>query len=77
MTAISTGERPSLTVTRTLNASREAVFRAWTDPKQFQSWMRPDPAMQVPEVEIDLRIGGKYRFVMQAPDGERYIGFGT
>jgi len=31
----------ALAITRTLDAPREAVFAAWTDPKQFTSWMGP------------------------------------
>lgn len=73
----STTENPSLTVTRTFNASREAVFHAWTDPIALGKWFRPNPAFETPEAEVDLRVGGSYRFTMQAPDGEQFKGFGT
>lgn len=58
-------------VERTLPASPEQVFRAWTDPDEMPAWFAPDPSMAT-EVEVDLRVGGRYRIAM----GE-YIVSGT
>ena len=45
------------------DASRERVFRAWTDPEILRRWWCP--AGWAPgEIEIDLRVGGKYRIGM-------------
>jgi len=72
-----TGENLSLTVSRTLKASRDAVFRAWTNPTALKQWLLPAPDFRLPVAEVDLRVGGSYRFEMVAPDGEQFIGFGT
>jgi uncharacterized protein YndB with AHSA1/START domain len=54
---------------RVVPASRDAVFEAWTDPAQLARWWGP-PGFTTPTVEIDLRVGGRYRIVMQPPEGE-------
>lgn len=50
----------SLKVTRTFRASRQRVFRAWTEPELMMRWfVEGDAEMTV--CEIDLREGGSYR----------------
>jgi uncharacterized protein YndB with AHSA1/START domain len=49
-------------VSRVLHATRERVFDAWTKPEQMQQWMGP-AGWVVPELEADVRPGGKYRIV--------------
>src|SRR5882757_5141884 len=58
----------SLTVRKTLPCSPDEAFQAWTQPKLFQQWFAPDPAMKT-VAEIDLRPGGKYRIGFQPPGG--------
>ena len=53
---------------RTLAASPEAVFRAWTDPEELKEWFGPDGFTTV-EAEVDLRVGGRYRLAMRTPEG--------
>jgi uncharacterized protein YndB with AHSA1/START domain len=55
----------------TLDASRERVFEALTDPAELVTWWGPS-GFTTPEVELDLRIGGRYRLGMQPPDGELF-----
>lgn len=50
-------------------APREKVFAAWTDPEQLKKWFAPNEAFQVPEASVDLKVGGRYRIQMLAPDG--------
>ncbi|MEP6872479.1 MAG: SRPBCC domain-containing protein [Anaerolineaceae bacterium] len=59
---------PELTFTRILNAPRELVFKAWTDPKQMAQWWGPR-GFTNPVCEMDVRPGGALRIVMRAPDG--------
>lgn len=54
-----------------LDASRERVFRALTDPVDLRVWWGP-AGFTIPEVDVDLRAGGRYRFTMQPPAGERF-----
>ena len=65
-----------LTVSRVIHAPRDEVFRAWTDPEEIKRWFGPGE-FHTPEAEVDLRPGGAYRFLMQAPDGNSMPVIGT
>lgn len=60
-----------LTVTRTLDATPETVYKAWMDPKQMARWWGPTHFTN-PVCELDVRPGGAWRIVMRAPDGVEY-----
>jgi uncharacterized protein YndB with AHSA1/START domain len=47
------------------------VFQAFTDPNQITRWFGPD-GFKTETLEIDLREGGRWRFVYTDPDGTRY-----
>jgi uncharacterized protein YndB with AHSA1/START domain len=55
-----------LIIERTLKASPERVFDAFTDPAQLTKWWWPD-GFTCPAAEVDLRVGGKYRLAMEWP----------
>ena len=63
----------TLTVRRTFAASRDRVFRAWTDPEELKQWWRLDESYTTPMAEMDLRVGGKYRLAMKPPQGDARI----
>ena len=63
--------KPSLTVKRRFNAAPAKVFAAWTDAEKVKRWMGPGE-VQVLSAESDARTGGRYRWVMQAPNGEQH-----
>jgi uncharacterized protein YndB with AHSA1/START domain len=58
-----------LTITRSFDASREAVFDAWTDPAKFAVWFGTD-GVDVPAetLSMDVRPGGSWRAIMKLPD---------
>jgi uncharacterized protein YndB with AHSA1/START domain len=57
-------------ITRTFDAPRERVFRAWTDPDDVSAWFSPEPLTTPRDsVRIDLRVGGRYELAMVQPDG--------
>ncbi len=47
-----------ITITRLINAPRQRVWKAWTDPKQVAKWWGPN-GFTIPVCEIDLRPGGR------------------
>jgi len=47
------------------------VFRACIEPAELARWWGPH-GFTTPEVDLDLRVGGRYRFGMQPPDGELF-----
>ena len=69
--AIQTTAKPSLTLKRRLKAPPAKVFGAWTDPEKVKSWMGPGE-VKVLRVECVPRVGGRYRWLMQSPDGEQH-----
>lgn len=69
MSAVAT--KPSLTIKRRFKAAPAKVFAAWTDPKKVKRWMGPGE-VKVLATEGDARVGGRFRWLMQAPDGERH-----
>jgi uncharacterized protein YndB with AHSA1/START domain len=58
-------------VTRVVDAPREVVFRAWTEPAHVKQWWGP-AAFSTPVCEMDVRPGGAYRLVMRSPEGVDY-----
>jgi len=58
----------SVTIVRTLNAPRERVFAAWTDPIQIAQWFKPSPDF-TSTASNDLRRGGSYTISMRNPNG--------
>lgn len=57
------------TVTRVYDAPRELVWRMWTEPEHLTRWWGP-AGMHTPleTIEVDLRPGGAFRFVMITDD---------
>jgi uncharacterized protein YndB with AHSA1/START domain len=56
-----------LTLSRTFDAPREVVFRAWTDARQVARWWGPH-GFTNPVCEIDARPGGAIHIVMRGPE---------
>jgi uncharacterized protein YndB with AHSA1/START domain len=56
-------------LSRIYAASREVLFRAFTDPLQLQHWWGPKGFVMVAS-EMNLRPGGGYHFGLRAPDGD-------
>ena len=60
-----------IVIERVFDAPRELVWKAWTDPEHVAKWWGPD-GMTTRVDELDLRPGGKWRYVMLGPDGSEY-----
>ncbi len=56
-------------ITRVVDAPRKLVFAAWTDPKHVPQWLLGPPGWSSPKCEIDLRVGGTWRYVWRKSDG--------
>ena len=56
------GER-EIAMTRVFDAPRQLVFDAHTKPELVKRWLLGPPGWSMPVCEIDLRVGGKYRYV--------------
>jgi uncharacterized protein YndB with AHSA1/START domain len=60
-----------LIMTRTIEAPRELVFKAWTDPMHIAQWWGPN-GFTTTIHSMDVRPGGEWRFIMHGPDGRDY-----
>jgi uncharacterized protein YndB with AHSA1/START domain len=65
-------DRREVRITRTFDAPRELVFRAWLDPDQLAGWIAP-AGLEVPRssVEVDARPGGVIAYAMVDPSSGR------
>jgi uncharacterized protein YndB with AHSA1/START domain len=68
------GDR-EVVITRAFNAPRDLVFEAYTKPELVRRWLLGPGDWTMPVCEIDLRVGGRYRFVWRHADG-RQMGMG-
>jgi uncharacterized protein YndB with AHSA1/START domain len=69
-TPAETADRTIIT-TRLLNAPRERVFRAFSEPERLARWWGPKGFTNTFH-EFDFKAGGHWRFVMRGPDGTEY-----
>ena len=58
---------------RELDAPRAIVWLAWTDPAHLARWMGP-AGHRVLKADMDLRVGGRYHYGLEVPDGSQMWG---
>jgi uncharacterized protein YndB with AHSA1/START domain len=68
--AVLAGDREIL-MTRVFRAPRQGVWRAWTDPEQLGHWWGPR-GFSTHTQHMEVRPGGRWRYVMRGPDGREY-----
>jgi len=69
-TTISMPSDTELMIDSVFDAPRDLVWRAHTDPKLIPEWWGRLPGYTTTVEELELRDGGKWRFVGKGPDGE-------
>lgn len=62
-------------VTRRFRAPQALVYRAHTEPALLQRWMLGPPGWTMPVCEMDVRVGGAYRWRWRSDDGVQEFGF--
>lgn len=63
---------PGFSITRTFNAPRESVWRAWTDESELAQWLRPF-GVSTDSVTFDVQVGGQYTYTMTNDEtGEKF-----
>ena len=62
-------------VTRDFNAPRELVYRAYTTPALVQRWCLGPPGWAMPVCEMDVRVGGKFRWRWRSEEDGKEFGF--
>lgn len=61
------------TVTRTFDASRERVFKAWSEAAQLERWWGPK-GMTISVKKLEFRPGGMFLYRMGLPNGDEWWG---
>jgi len=62
-------------VTRSFNANRALVWEAYTKPELVQRWLLGPPGWSMPVCEMDVRVGGKFRWVWRSVEDGSQFGF--
>jgi len=75
MAATATATRPTaqheLVITRTFDAPRALVFKAWSTPEHMVRWLGPRD-FTAPHCSMDFRVGGAYRACIRSAEGQDY-----
>jgi len=67
---VRTGSDREVLMTRAFDAPRQLVWDAFARPELLRQWFGPR-GWTLPVCEVDHRVGGGFRFVMQSPDGKQ------
>jgi len=74
---VTTPSDREIRVTREFDAPRDLIFACHTDPELVQRWLLGPPGWSMPVCEIDLRVGGRYRYVWRSDaDGSEFSFYG-
>jgi uncharacterized protein YndB with AHSA1/START domain len=69
------GDR-EIVMTRVFDAPRRLVYDAFTKPELVKKWLLGPPGWSMPVCEIDLKVGGKYRYVWRQDSDGTEMGMG-
>lgn len=69
------GDR-EIVMTRAFDAPARLVFDAWTRPELIRRWLLGPDGWTMPVCEVDLRVGGRYRYVWSKPSAGITMGMG-
>ncbi len=67
---VTTPSDREIMMTRVFNAPRALIFDAFTRPELLKRWLFGPPGWSLVVCEVDLRVGGTFRYVWRGPDGE-------
>jgi uncharacterized protein YndB with AHSA1/START domain len=73
---LTTPSERELVMTRVFAAPRKLVYDAHTKPELVKRWLLGPPGWSMPVCEIDLRVGGKYRYVWRHDTNGTEMGMG-
>jgi uncharacterized protein YndB with AHSA1/START domain len=71
--SVTESAKETFRISRSFDAPRELVFKAWTEADRLVQWWGPK-GMTVDVHQLDLRAGGTFFYSMQTPDGKSMWG---
>jgi uncharacterized protein YndB with AHSA1/START domain len=66
---VTTPSDQEVMLTRVFDAPRQMVFDAFTKPELLKRWFGPR-GWSLSQCEVDLKVGGQWRFVLRSPEGQ-------
>lgn len=72
MTTKPANEDQILRIDRKFRCTLDAMWAAWTDPKQYAKWISPFPGIDAIIHEFEPRVGGRVHFTMVDAQGKEY-----
>ena len=75
LTVAAQGDR-DIVMTRTFNAPRHMVWEAYTKPELLKRWLLGPDGWYFIQCDVDLRVGGKYRYVWKNDEKNQTLGLG-
>ena len=66
----------SLTMDRDFKASKQAVYKAWTNEEALKKWFAPTKEMETIVHQMEPEVGGKYHIEMLEPNGTSHVTHG-
>jgi uncharacterized protein YndB with AHSA1/START domain len=66
---VTTPSDREIAMTRTFDAPRRLVFDAWTKPELLKRWLGVFGGWSMEVCEVNLKVGGTYRYVWRGPEG--------
>ena len=72
---VTTPSDSEIVVSRDFDAPRSLVYLAFTKSELVKRWLLGPPGWTMPVCEIDLRVGGKYRYHWKSDAGDQEFGF--
>ncbi|HEU5219784.1 MAG TPA: SRPBCC family protein [Gemmatimonadales bacterium] len=73
---VTTPSDREIAMSRSFNAPRPLVFEAWTKPELLKRWLTGPPQWSLVVAEVDLRVGGRYRYVWRNANTGMDMGMG-
>src|SRR5260370_37089445 len=67
---LATPKDGEIVITRVFDAPRKMVFDAHTKPELLKRWLNGLPGWSLVICEVDLKVGGAYRYVWRGPGGQ-------
>src|SRR5258708_1339966 len=71
---VTTPSEREIKMTRLFDAPRDLVWDAYTRPELVKLWAGGPPGIKLVVCEIDLRVGGRWRWVIEHPGGTMGLG---
>ncbi len=70
---LSEAQCPAFTIVRSFNATRDLVWKAWTEQGRLMEWFGPK-GCTIPVARLDFRVDGQFHYCMRTPDGKEMWG---